>query len=163
MSRIVMAIIVGLMILLSGLPALSVQPDEMLEDPVLEARAREISSGLRCVVCQSENIDQSNADLARDLRILVRERLKAGDTDDQVVDFIVARYGDYVLLNPPFQAATYALWFGPAIFLAVGLYAALRFLRSTGARDEVAKEAAPLRPDEQKRLRKLLAEEEQIS
>lgn len=98
-------------------PAFAVQPDEVLDDPVLEERARDLSSEIRCLVCQNESIDESNAQLARDLRILVRERLVAGDSDQQVLDFLVARYGDYVLLRPPVKGTTALLWFGPVIVL----------------------------------------------
>ena len=97
----------------------AVEPDEILADPRLEARAREISKDLRCVVCQNQSIDDSNADIARDMRIQVRERLVAGDTDDEVVEFFVTRYGDYVLLNPPFKAATLGLWIGPPIMVVI--------------------------------------------
>ncbi|HUV32274.1 MAG TPA: cytochrome c-type biogenesis protein [Devosiaceae bacterium] len=97
--------------------ARAVEPDEMLADPALEARARDISAGLRCLVCQNQSIDDSNADLARDLRILVRERLTAGDTDAEAVDYIVARYGEFVLLQPVFGARTLALWLmAPVLF-----------------------------------------------
>ncbi|MBT7941838.1 MAG: cytochrome c-type biogenesis protein CcmH, partial [Alphaproteobacteria bacterium] len=98
----------------TGFPAHAVNPDEILSDPVLETRAREISKGLRCLVCQNQSIDDSDAGLAQDLRILVRERLVAGDSDDAVIDFVVARYGDFVLLKPPFMLSTLALWLGPA-------------------------------------------------
>lgn len=101
-------------------PVWAVQPDEILEDPVLEDRAREISKELRCVVCQNEPIDSSNAGVARDLRLLVRERLVAGDSDEEVVDFVVARYGDYVLFRPPFKPSTYALWIGPFAIMGLG-------------------------------------------
>ena len=95
----------------------AVQPDEILPDPGLEHRAREISGGVRCMVCQNENIDDSNAPLARDLRLLVRERLKKGDSDDQVRDYLVARYGDFVLLKPPLRPYTLILWITPALVL----------------------------------------------
>ena len=95
----------------------AVQPDEMLADPKLEHRARDISGGVRCMVCQNENIDDSNAPLARDLRLLVRERLKKGDSDDQVRDYLVARYGDFVLLKPPLKPDTLVLWITPALVL----------------------------------------------
>ncbi len=101
--------------------AFAVDPDEMLSDPALEARARAISQQLRCLVCQNQSIDDSQADLARDLRILVRERLKAGDSDKQVIDFVVARYGDFVLLKPPVNEQTLGLWFGPLALAALGL------------------------------------------
>ncbi len=97
-----------------------VEPSEVLSDPALEARAREIGQELRCVVCQNQSIDDSGADLAHDLRVLVRERLTAGDSDDQVIQFIVDRYGDFVLLRPPVKPATYALWGAPLLFLLVG-------------------------------------------
>ena len=97
----------------------AVEPDEVLEDPALEARAREISEELRCIVCQSENIDDSNAPLAKDLRLLVRERLTEGDTNEEVIAFVVARYGDYVLLKPPVQKNTLLLWTTPALFALI--------------------------------------------
>ena len=101
--------------------AAAVEPDEVLSDPVLEARAREVSKGLRCLVCRNESIDESNASLARDLRILLRERLVAGDTDAQAVDFIVARYGEYVLLRPDTRGANWLLWAaGPLMLLLAG-------------------------------------------
>ncbi|MBX6321857.1 MAG: cytochrome c-type biogenesis protein CcmH, partial [Rhodospirillaceae bacterium] len=109
--------------------ALAVRPDEMLADPALEARAREISRGIRCMVCQSENIDDSEADLAHDLRVIVRERLKAGDTDDEVRQYLVARYGDFILMKPPLKPSTWLLWFGPAAILivaALGIAVAVR-------------------------------------
>lgn len=97
--------------------AWAVQPSEVLQDPALETRAREISKHLRCLVCQNQSIDDSDADLAHDLRVLVRERLTAGDSDEQVIRFIAARYGDFVLLKPPFEPATWLLWLGPAAVL----------------------------------------------
>ena len=101
-------------------PALAVQPDEVLKDPALEHRARDISAGLRCLVCQNQSIDDSEAPLAKDLRVLVRERLKAGESDDQVRDFVVRRYGEFVLLKPTFGAHTALLWLGPALVLLTG-------------------------------------------
>ncbi|HEY1152836.1 MAG TPA: cytochrome c-type biogenesis protein [Pseudolabrys sp.] len=100
-------------------PAFAVQPDEVLKDPALEARARTLSRDLRCMVCQNQSIDDSDAPLARDLRILVRERLTAGDSDKQVIDFLVARYGDFVLLKPPLTAQTMLLWFTPLLVLLI--------------------------------------------
>jgi cytochrome c-type biogenesis protein CcmH len=129
MSRLLL--IIALLFAL-GAPAFAVEPDEMLDDPVLEARARAISAGLRCLVCQNQSIDDSDAELAGDLRVLVRQRLVAGDTDQDVFDYIVARFGEFVLLRPPFDIRTYALWFGaPLVFLAVavGLAAGARRLR----------------------------------
>ena len=112
-------------VLLACLPAFAVRPDEMLADPVLEARAKTISEGLRCLVCQNQSIEDSDADLAHDLRVIVRERLTAGDTDQQAVDYIVARYGEYVLLKPVFAAHTLLLWIaGPAVLLVGGLIVA---------------------------------------
>ncbi|QDC03414.1 cytochrome c-type biogenesis protein CcmH [Mesorhizobium sp. 8] len=107
------------MLALSGV-AQAVKPDEMLADPALEARARALSEGLRCMVCQNQSIDESDADLARDLRILVRERLKAGDTDKQVIDYIVSRYGEFVLLKPRFELRTLLLWGAPVLLLLAG-------------------------------------------
>ena len=98
----------------------AVEPSEMLKDPALEARARAISKDLRCLVCQNQSIDDSNADLAHDLRLIVRERLTAGDSDQQVIAYLVARYGDFVLLDPPFKAKTLLLWGGPALVLLLG-------------------------------------------
>jgi cytochrome c-type biogenesis protein CcmH len=101
--------------------AQAVEPDEMLSDPVLEARARDISRELRCVVCQNQDIDSSNAGVARDLRLLVRERLLEGDRDEDVLTFIQARYGDYVLLKPPFKPETYALWVAPPLLAVIAM------------------------------------------
>ena len=98
----------------------AVKPDEMLADPALEARARALSEGLRCMVCQNQSIDESDADLARDLRVLVRERLKAGDSDAQVMDYVVSRYGEFVLLKPRFEARNALLWGAPALLLLAG-------------------------------------------
>lgn len=118
----------ALILALLATPLLAVEPDEVLDDPVLEERAREISKNVRCVVCQNEPIDSSNAGVARDLRILIRERLVAGDSDAEVEAFLVARYGEFVLFKPPFQPSTYALWLAPvALFGLGGLAAALAF------------------------------------
>lgn len=111
----------------------AVEPDEVLSDPVLEARAREISAGVRCVVCQNEPIDTSNASVAKDLRLLVRERLLAGDTNAEVEAFLVARYGEYVLFRPPFRGATYVLWLAPIGIFGIGLFAVIRAVRRPGA------------------------------
>ncbi len=107
-----------------AVPSMAVNPDEVLKDPALESRARELGKELRCVVCQNQSIDDSNAPLARDLRVLLRERLQSGDTDEEAMDYIVNRYGNFVLLRPPFQWSTFMLWFGPAIIflLAFGTY-----------------------------------------
>jgi cytochrome c-type biogenesis protein CcmH len=101
--------------------AWAVDPSEMLADPKAEARAEDVGRGLRCLVCQSESIEESNADLARDLRVIVRERITAGDSNSQVIDYVVSRYGDYVLLKPPFKMGTLLLWLGPLAFLGLGL------------------------------------------
>ncbi|WP_423068473.1 cytochrome c-type biogenesis protein [Devosia sp. CN2-171] len=114
------ALLAIVMLVLLSVPALAVRPDEMLADPALEARARDISHGLRCLVCQNQSIDDSDADLARDLRILVRERLTAGDSDDQVRAFLVARYGEYVLLNPVMAPHTLILWVAAPVALVIG-------------------------------------------
>src|ERR1700754_2660315 len=106
--------------LLAATPAFAVLPNEQLADPKLEARARAISSELRCVVCQNQTIDDSDAELAHDLRVLLRQRLKAGDSDRQVLAFIADRYGDYVLLKPPLKTETMLLWLGPLLVLAAG-------------------------------------------
>jgi cytochrome c-type biogenesis protein CcmH len=110
----------GMLLAFSG-PLLAVEPDEILPDPAQEARARDLSQHLRCVVCQNQSIDDSNAPLARDLRILVRERIKAGDSNDAAMNFIVARYGNFVLLKPPVQLNTLLLWFGPGLVLLMAL------------------------------------------
>lgn len=103
-----------------ALPALAVQPSEMLDDPVLEERARRLSAGLRCMVCQNQSIDDSDAELARDLRVLVRERLAAGESDEEVIDYVVSRYGEFVLLRPSFSARNALLWATPALLLLIG-------------------------------------------
>jgi cytochrome c-type biogenesis protein CcmH len=118
--RLLIALAIGALIAFAP-PLLAVEPDEVLPDPAQEARARDLSQHLRCVVCQNQSIDDSNAPLARDLRILLRERLKAGDTDRAAIDFIVARYGNFVLLKPPLQLDTLLLWFGPGLVLLLAL------------------------------------------
>ena len=115
-----------------GPQAGAVEPDEMLKDPVLEARARDISQILRCLVCQNQSIDDSNAGLARDLRILLRERLTAGDSDAAAISFIVDRYGDFVLLRPPVKPTTYVLWFGPALIFVLALAGLVFYFRRRG-------------------------------
>ena len=111
-------------------PVYAVEPSERLGDPALEARARALSQELRCLVCQNQSIDESNADLAHDLRVLLRKRLLAGDTDQQALDYIVARYGQFVLLDPPFEPATYLLWLAPAsLVLGAGAFLILRARR----------------------------------
>ncbi|AUC55673.1 cytochrome C biogenesis protein CcdA [Sagittula sp. P11] len=134
--------------------AIAVQPDEVLDDPALEARAREISAGLRCLVCQNESIDDSNASLARDLRLLVRERLVAGDTDAEAVDFIVDRYGEFVLLKPTTGGWNWLLWAaGPLMFLiAMGMGVA--YIRRRSQAPETVQDG--LSDDERRRLEELL-------
>ena len=143
-----------LALLFASVPAhAAIGPDEILPDPALEARAREITKQLRCLVCQNQSIDDSNAPLARDLRLLVRERLKAGDSDAAAIAYVVARYGDFVLLRPPVKATTWLLWFGPlALLLGGALYLWVR------ARRKAASPAAPapLSEDEQKKLAALM-------
>jgi cytochrome c-type biogenesis protein CcmH len=144
-----------LLLIAAALPARAIQPGEELADPALEARARALSREIRCLVCQNQSIDESEADLARDLRMILRERIKAGDSDAEVKAFMVARYGDYVLLDPPFKAGTLLLWLGPALMLLLGLGAAARYLRRPQRR---AAEAPPLSADERRRLDELLTE-----
>jgi cytochrome c-type biogenesis protein CcmH len=135
--------------------AVAVQPEEVLSDSALEARARALSKQLRCMVCQNQSIDDSDAPLARDLRILVRERLQAGDSDREVTDFLVARYGEFVLLNPRFSGHTALLWLGPAAILLIGGFGLFVLARRTGAGRESA-EQAKLTPAEQARLSEIL-------
>lgn len=133
--------------------AFAVQPDEQLADPVLEARAREISEGLRCLVCQNQSIDDSNAPLARDLRLLVRERLEAGDSDEEVRGYLVARYGDFILLKPPFAWRTLLLWLTPLGVLVVGALVAFS-RRRRGLREREG-----LSGDEEEALARILRQE----
>jgi len=146
----------------SPLAAWAVQPDEILSDPVLEARARVLSKELRCMVCQNQSIDDSEAPLAKDLRVLVRERLKAGDSDPQVLDFLVARYGEFVLLNPRFNWHTALLWLGPPAVLLGGALALLAFAwrRRTAKTDSPAAEMSTLTPAEEVQLEHLLKNSE---
>ena len=132
------------------LPAAAVLPDEVLSDPVLEARARALSLQLRCMVCQNQSIDDSDAPLARDLRILVRDRLKAGDSDTQIREFLVARYGQFVLLEPEKNRRTVLLWLAPLIVLFAGALVLLRYFRRPRG-----KAPKPLTPAERKRLKEL--------
>lgn len=145
----------ALLLVLALAPALAwgVQPDEMLPDPAAEARARAITKELRCVVCQSESIDDSNAEIARDLRLLVRERIVAGDSDIEVVDFVVDRYGEFVLFRPPLTWGTALLWFSGPILLLSGGAVALGFIRRRTRAP--APERAPLSPDERARLEEI--------
>ncbi|HEY0848685.1 MAG TPA: cytochrome c-type biogenesis protein [Bradyrhizobium sp.] len=143
---------------LAGSSALAVQPDEILPDPAKEARARELSKELRCMVCQNQSIDDSDAPLARDLRLLVRERISAGDTDAQVIDFLVARYGEFVLLKPRLNQHTVLLWLLPPLALmggGVALWVYSNRRRRAGAVGEES--LMKLTPEEESRLEKLLA------
>ena len=140
-------------------PAQSVDPREILEDPALEERARKISKGLRCVVCQNQAIDDSDAILARDLRLLVRDRLIAGDSDKQVVDYVVSRYGDFVLLKPPFKMATLALWLGPLVIIVFALIAGITFFRQQRRAAIQIIGASALSDEERKRLDDLLRDD----
>jgi cytochrome c-type biogenesis protein CcmH len=141
-----------MMVLLTASPSLAVLPDEILADPALEARARAISATLRCLVCQNESIDDSNADLAREIRLIVRERLVAGDTDEQVVQYLVDRYGEYVLLRPVFAPHTLLLWTaGPAV-LVIGAAAIIIAARR---RRVVNSDGGELTADEQRALDEL--------
>lgn len=140
-------------LLLLTLPAFAVEPDEILADPALEARAREIGKELRCLVCQNQSIDESDADLARDLRLLIRERIKAGDSNEAVVAFVVERYGDYVLLRPPLKPATYPLWLGPLVIFGIALIVTLLYLQR---RKRAALKSQPLTPDEERRIHELM-------
>jgi cytochrome c-type biogenesis protein CcmH len=146
----------ALFLILASFPAVAVMPSERLADPALEARARVLSQELRCLVCQNQSIDDSNADLAHDLRVLVRERLTAGDSDAQVLAYLTSRYGDYVLLRPPVEPATYFLWFGPPALLLLGGIVILVGWRRRAASNAVA--ASPLSADERRRLADLLDE-----
>ena len=143
--------------LMSAMPALAVQPDEILPDRTLEVRARMLSRELRCMVCQNQSIDDSDAPLARDLRILVRERLKAGDSDKQVLDFLVARYGEFVLLKPRFSLHTAVLWLGPPVLLLGGGFVLFFFARRKAASAPAdSSEGAELTASEEARLADLL-------
>jgi cytochrome c-type biogenesis protein CcmH len=139
-------------LLLASLPAYAVNPDEVLADPALEARARALSAELRCMVCQNQSIDDSNAELAKDLRLLVRERLKDGDTDEQVLDYLVSRYGEFVLLKPRVNEHTLLLWGTPLFLAVVGIAIILFKLRK---RPE-ASAAGGLSDDEQRKLEAIL-------
>jgi cytochrome c-type biogenesis protein CcmH len=144
--------------LLAVPPALAVEPDEMLADPALEARARSISQELRCLVCQNQSIDDSNAALAKDLRLIVRERLRAGDSDGAVLAFVEARYGEFVLLRPKLNAHTLLLWLAPLLLLAATAAGVIRRTRANWATAAQAA-APPLSAAEQQRLADLIKRE----
>ncbi len=140
-------------------PAFAVQPDEVLPDPALEARARALSKDLRCMVCQNQSIDDSDAPLARDIRVLVRERLKAGDSDNQVIDFLVSRYGEFVLLNPRLSWHTALLWLAPFAVLLAGAAGLLLLIRRRRSDTAALTAARALTPEEEARLSRLLDEQ----
>jgi cytochrome c-type biogenesis protein CcmH len=148
-------LLLALLLAIAALPAAAIRPDEILADPALETRARHLGKELRCLVCQNQSIDDSEADLARDLRKIVRERLVAGDSDPEIRRFLVARYGDFVRLDPPLKLATAILWFGPAVVLALGLVGIVLFLRR---RPEAA--TPTLDPADRARLERVLAEDD---
>ena len=150
------AVLVSVCLLVGN--ALALQPNEVLKDPALEARARALSKDIRCLVCQNQSIDDSNADLARDLRVLVRERLQKGDSDPEILDFLVKRYGDFVLLKPPVKVSTYLLWYGPVGILILGVIGLIVFFRNR--RVVPARTTAGLSADEEKRIAALLDDRE---
>mgnify|MGYP005671614615 CR=1 FL=1 len=153
------ALLLSLMLSLMAMPAVAVLPSEILKDPALEERARDISKGLRCLVCQNQSIDDSDATLARDLRVLVRDRLVSGDSNEQVMDYVVSRYGDFVLLNPPFKTGTLVLWIGPFVFLLIGLIALRVLFRKR--KQAVSGTGVPtLSADEENRLNALLKDDD---
>jgi len=154
--NLLLSFIVCSLLIAAASPAHAVRPDEMLADPVLEARAREISRELRCLVCRNQSIDDSDADLAHDLRVLVRERLKSGDSNEQTIGFVRARYGDFVLLRPPFEIGTALLWGGPLLVLLLGGIAIRRFYRAQAGRQP----PPPLSTEERQRLAAALADGE---
>lgn len=152
--RVLKAGMLSLILATMALPALAVQPDEVLDDPVLEDRARDLSKGLRCLVCQNESIDESNADLARELRLVVRERLVEGDSDEQVLNYLVERYGEFVLLRPRVDGWNIVLWLsGPALFL-LALGVGVTYVR--GRSRAAAPGEAGLSDEEQARLNEIL-------
>jgi cytochrome c-type biogenesis protein CcmH len=143
-------------LLLASVTAFAVEPSERLTDPALEARARTISEGLRCLVCQNESIDESGADLAHDIRIFVRQRLTEGDTNAQAIQAVVSRYGSFVLLKPPVEPATYVLWYGPPLLVAVGLAGTLFWLKRRQSGPVF--DTTPLSPEEIRRVDGLMQE-----
>jgi cytochrome c-type biogenesis protein CcmH len=151
MRRIALVALLGALLLPQAIFAMT--PDEMLKDPVLEHRARVLSQELRCMVCQNQSIDDSDAPLAKDLRLLVRERLVKGDSDRQVLDFLVSRYGSFVLLKPPLEISTLLLWGLPPVTLLAGIVALLIMARR---RKTIVLDAAALSSEEQQRIRKLV-------
>ena len=147
------------LLLAAGPPAVdaATNPDEILADPALEQRARGLTKQLRCLVCQNQSIDDSDADLARDLRRIVREQLVAGKSDAEIIDYLTARYGDFVLLKPPFEPATWGLWLGPAAVLVIAALGIVAYVRTRAARPDA--EMPDLSAEERRRLEALLREE----
>jgi cytochrome c-type biogenesis protein CcmH len=160
-SRCIVIGVLAAVLMIGAAPAFAVQPDEIMTDPVKEARARELSRELRCMVCQNQSIDDSEAPLARDLRLLVRERIAAGDSDGQVMDFLVARYGEFVLLKPRFNPHTLLLWLIPPLALFGGGFALWRTGRRRANRTKGGDDPElALTADEQARLERLLTAEQ---
>ncbi|WP_419798136.1 MAG: cytochrome c-type biogenesis protein [Terasakiella sp.] len=138
----------------------AVEPDEIMQDPALEARAREVSQDLRCVVCQNQSIDDSNSGIAKKMRVLVRDRIAQGDSNQEVKDYLVSRYGDFVLLKPPVKAKTMVLWFGPVLMIVIGLVGIILYYRRRSAQAAQGQGiAVPLTAQEQARLDALMKEE----
>ena len=157
MSRFIWLVVLVVALVLLPKICHAVQPDEIMSDPKLEARARALSQQLRCMVCQNQSIDDSDAPLARDLRLLVRERIAHGDSDKQVMDFLVARYGPFVLLKPPLNRHTMLLWFLPPLALAGGALAMVLYARRRGNRSGILSrnDAAPLTAEERAELARI--------
>ena len=150
------SLVVAVLLLFSTVPAMAVLPDEILSDPVLEERARNLSAQLRCMVCQNQSIDDSNAELARDLRVLVRERLVSGDSDQDVIAYVVSRYGEFVLLKPRFSARTMLLWGAPILLTLAGVTSLLVFARRRNTLPTQQK----LSSDEEAKIRSLLEKQD---
>ncbi|MFL6836984.1 MAG: cytochrome c-type biogenesis protein [Bradyrhizobium sp.] len=159
MKRSLIACAFALAVVAGSPAARAVQPDEIMSDPAREARARDLSRELRCMVCQNQSIDDSEAPLARDLRLLVRERIAAGDSDAQVIDFLVARYGEFVLLKPRFNPHTLLLWLVPPLALLGGGFALWRFSRRGGKSAAANETAVKLTAEEEARLERLMQAE----
>ncbi|MBD9386383.1 cytochrome c-type biogenesis protein CcmH [Agrobacterium sp. AGB01] len=150
------SLVVAVLLLFSTVPAMAVLPDEILSDPVLEERARNLSAQLRCMVCQNQSIDDSNAELARDLRVLVRERLVSGDSDQDVIAYVVSRYGEFVLLKPRFSARTVLLWGAPILLTLAGVTSLLVFARRRNTLPTQQK----LSSEEEAKIRSLLEKQD---
>jgi cytochrome c-type biogenesis protein CcmH len=155
---IVLCVLTMIALVAAAIAAHAVEPDEILANPALEARARDLSAGIRCLVCQNQSIDESNADLARDMRRLVRERIKAGESDQAIRDYLVSRYGDFVLLKPPMKSATWLLWFGPLLILLLGAFGIVLYFRSR--RGEAPAANATLGAGERERLAQLIEKQD---